>query len=84
MTNGVTPRRFLAVANPGLSGLITDTIGEGWLHDLDRLRELEPHADDNGFLDAFAAVKTREQGTPGGAAGSAATASCSNPTRCST
>jgi len=61
VTNGVTPRRFLAVANPGLSRLITDTIGEGWLHDLDRLRELEPHADDNGFLDAFAAVKARNK-----------------------
>ena len=59
ITNGVTPRRFLALANPGLCRLITDTIGDGWLQDLDRLRELEPYADDPGFLDAFGAVKTR-------------------------
>ncbi len=58
ITNGVTPRRFLALANPGLCRLITDTIGPGWLQDLDRLGELEPYADDPGFLDAFRAVKT--------------------------
>jgi hypothetical protein len=58
ITNGVTPRRFLALANPGLCRLITDTIGDGWLQDLDRLGELEPYADDPGFLDAFRAVKT--------------------------
>jgi starch phosphorylase len=57
VTNGVTPRRFIGLSNPGLSHLITDTIGEGWLSDLDRLQELEPHADDPAFLDAFAAVK---------------------------
>ena len=37
------------LANPGLSGLITAAIGDGWVHDLDRLRELEPYADDAGF-----------------------------------
>ncbi len=58
VTNGVTPRRFMALANPGLSGLITDTIGDGWLSNLERLRELEPFADDDGFLDAFAKIKT--------------------------
>ena len=57
VTNGVTPRRFIRLANPGLSQLITDTIGDGWLSDLDRLQELEPHAEDPAFLDAFAAVK---------------------------
>jgi len=57
VTNGVTPRRFVALANPGLTGLITDTIGDGWLSDLDRLRELEPYAEDDSFLDAFAAIK---------------------------
>ncbi len=57
VTNGVTPRRFIGLANPGLTELITDTIGDGWLRDLGRLQELEPHADDPAFLDAFAAVK---------------------------
>ncbi|OAH51866.1 glycogen phosphorylase [Microbacterium oleivorans] len=57
VTNGVTPRRFIRLANPGLSRLITDTIGPGWLTDLDRLRELEDHADDTAFHAAFRAVK---------------------------
>jgi len=58
VTNGVTPRRFIQQANPGLSGLITETIGDGWLHDLERLRELEPYVNDGAFLERFAAVKT--------------------------
>jgi starch phosphorylase len=58
VTNGVTPRRFVGLANPGLTELITDTIGDGWLRDLGRLQELEPYADDPAFLDAFAAVKS--------------------------
>ncbi|MEV8025272.1 glycogen/starch/alpha-glucan phosphorylase [Microbacterium sp. NPDC080220] len=57
VTNGVTPRRFIRLANPGLSRLITDTIGPGWLTDLDRLRELEDYADDTAFHAAFRAVK---------------------------
>jgi starch phosphorylase len=48
-TNGVTPRRFVALSNPGLTRLLTDTVGEDWLRDLDRLRELEPLADDTSF-----------------------------------
>lgn len=56
-TNGVTPRRWLLLSNPGLSRLITDTIGEGWATHLDRLRELEPHADDPAFREKFAEVK---------------------------
>jgi len=56
-TNGVTPRRWLRMANRPLSGLITQTIGAGWEADLDRLRELEPHVTDAGFRDRFAAAK---------------------------
>ncbi len=56
-TNGVTPRRWLKLANPRLSTLITDTIGEGWEADLDRLTELEPHIEDRAFRDAFGAAK---------------------------
>jgi starch phosphorylase len=57
VTNGVTPRRFIRLANPGLSELITEAIGDGWLRDLDRLRELEPFAEDAEFRARFAAVK---------------------------
>ncbi len=56
-TNGVTPRRFVRLANPRLSELITETIGDGWLRDLDRLRELEPFADDPHFRQRWRAVK---------------------------
>lgn len=57
ITNGITPRRWLKLANPALADLITKTIGEGWETDLDRLRELEAHADDPAFLNAFAQTK---------------------------
>ncbi|MFE3835733.1 glycogen/starch/alpha-glucan phosphorylase [Pseudogemmobacter sonorensis] len=56
-TNGVTPRRWLRMANRPLSGLITETIGAGWESDLDRLKGLEPHVGDKGFRDAFDAAK---------------------------
>jgi starch phosphorylase len=56
-TNGVTPRRWIRLANPGLSALITKTIGPGWEADLDRLRGLEAAADDPEFRAAFRAVK---------------------------
>ncbi len=61
VTNGVTPRRFIRLANPTLSELITDTIGDGWLNDLERLRELEPYADDAGFRASFAQVKAHNK-----------------------
>ncbi len=57
VTNGVTPRRFLRLANPGLSALLDDTIGDGWVRDLDQLRGLEPFADDPSFRERFRAVK---------------------------
>ena len=56
-TNGVTPRRWLKLANPQLADLITETIGEGWEGDLDRLEALEAHVDDSAFLSTFMAVK---------------------------
>jgi glycogen phosphorylase len=56
-TNGVTPRRFLALANPGLRDLLDDTIGDGWLVDLEKLRDLEPYADDAAFRGQWRAVK---------------------------
>jgi glycogen phosphorylase len=48
-TNGVTPRRFLALANPGLRELLDRTVGDGWLTDLGRLRGLEPFVEDASF-----------------------------------
>jgi starch phosphorylase len=56
-TNGVTPRRWLLLANPPLAGLITDHIGTGWITDLDQLRRLKPLADNADFLDKFMQVK---------------------------
>jgi starch phosphorylase len=56
-TNGVTPRRWLRLANPGLSALLDDAIGEGWITDLSQLSKLVPLTEDAGFRDAFAAVK---------------------------
>ncbi|HPT49759.1 MAG TPA: glycogen/starch/alpha-glucan phosphorylase [Accumulibacter sp.] len=56
-TNGVTPRRWLAQANPALSGLLDGRIGKDWRLHLDRLQDLRPSADDAGFRDAFAAAK---------------------------
>jgi len=56
-TNGITPRRWLAMCNPKLSGLITETIGEGWLTDLDRLAELKPNANDAAFQKKFMDIK---------------------------
>ncbi|OHC54743.1 MAG: glycogen phosphorylase [Rhodobacterales bacterium RIFCSPHIGHO2_02_FULL_62_130] len=56
-TNGVTPRRWLKMSNRPLSRLITDTIGEGWESDLDRLKGLEKHTGDKGFLAQFDAAK---------------------------
>ncbi len=57
VTNGVTPRRFVRLANKNLSALITDAIGPGWITDLDRLSELEPFADDAAFRERFRTVK---------------------------
>src|SRR6516165_6803354 len=49
VTNGVNPRRFVALANPPLTKLITEHIGDGWLYELSELRKLEPFAGDSGF-----------------------------------
>jgi starch phosphorylase len=57
VTNGVTPRRFVAVGNPRLSRLITESIGERWLFDLNELQGLEPLADDDAFGEQWREVK---------------------------
>jgi len=56
-TNGITQRRWLLNANPGLSDLISGAVGDRWITDLDRLRELEIHAGDAGFQEEFRRVK---------------------------
>src|ERR1700754_3176724 len=56
-TNGVTPRRFLALSNPGLRALLDRTLGEGWLTDLERLRGLEPFVEDHSFRAQWRDVK---------------------------
>ncbi|MDE1171981.1 MAG: glycogen/starch/alpha-glucan phosphorylase [Verrucomicrobium sp.] len=56
-TNGITPRRWLLAANPRLSGLITEKIGDGWVRDLDQLRGLEKYADDPEFQSRFMEIK---------------------------
>jgi glycogen phosphorylase len=56
-TNGVTPRRWLQQANPALSQLITDTLGDGWVTDLSKLRELVPLAEDAGFREQIREAK---------------------------
>jgi starch phosphorylase len=56
-TNGITQRRWLLQANPQLAALITNTIGNRWITDLDTLRGLEPLAQDSAFQHAFAEIK---------------------------
>jgi starch phosphorylase len=57
VTNGVTPRRFVAISNPGLTQLITERIGDEWLRDLMRLRQLESLVDDAEFQRQWRDVK---------------------------
>jgi glycogen phosphorylase len=56
-TNGVTPRRWLLQANPGLASAITEAIGPQWITDLQELSKLRPLAGDPGFRDGFLAAK---------------------------
>jgi starch phosphorylase len=58
-TNGVTPRRWLLLANPDLSRVITETIGDGWISDMSQLRKLKQFADDRGFHDALGKAKCK-------------------------
>jgi len=56
-TNGVTPRRWLLLSSPGLSNLITDAIGDGWITDLGQLSELRAFTEDKCFRDDFLRAK---------------------------
>jgi starch phosphorylase len=57
VTNGVTPRRWIALANPRLARLLTEAIGDGWIRDLAQLRQLEPYVADAGFSRDWRFVK---------------------------
>jgi starch phosphorylase len=56
-TNGVTPRRWLQLCNPGLSGLITNAIGDAWIRDLSELSKLKAFTEDKAFRDDFRRAK---------------------------
>jgi starch phosphorylase len=60
-TNGVTPRRWLLQANPGLSSAITEVLGPEWITDATKLRALEPLAQDSGFRRLFREVKRQNK-----------------------
>ncbi|GIJ44335.1 alpha-1,4 glucan phosphorylase [Virgisporangium aliadipatigenens] len=62
VTNGVSSRRFLRIANPRLSGLLTERLGgEEWLRDLDLLADLESHADDRALQERWRDIKRRNR-----------------------
>ena len=62
VTNGITPRRWLLKANPSLSQLISESIGDSWITRLDDLRNLEKFAKDSAFLGALAKIKKCNKG----------------------
>ena len=62
-TNGVTPRRWMLLANPALARIITEAIGDGWMTDLGQLGKLKRLADDRGFRDAVRAAKRAAKST---------------------
>jgi glycogen phosphorylase len=59
VTNGVTPRRWLAVANPALASLLDASIGERWRRDLEALADLAPLVNDDGFLDQWRQMRSQ-------------------------
>jgi len=60
-TNGITQRRWLAHANPDLASLITECIGDGWVTELDQLKQLNEYREDAGFRDKFIKVKRKNK-----------------------
>ena len=61
-TNGITPRRWIALCNPALSAQITELLGnENWITDLSQLKKLEKYADDKVQLERFAAIKAENK-----------------------
>ncbi len=60
-TNGVTPRRWMLLSNPGLARLLTARIGPGWSHDLEKLRRLEPLVEDAEFRREWRAIRRQNK-----------------------
>jgi starch phosphorylase len=60
-TNGVTPRRWMVLSNPRLASLLTDRLGSGWIHDLEKVRRLEPLAGDAEFSEEWRAIKRQNK-----------------------
>ena len=58
-TNGITQRRWLLDANPLLAAKISEAIGDGWITDYERIRDLEPFADDAAFRSDFLTIKQK-------------------------
>jgi glycogen phosphorylase len=56
-TNGVTPRRWIVLANPRLTALLNETIGDAWIRDLDELKAIERFVDDAAFRERWSAIK---------------------------
>jgi glycogen phosphorylase len=56
-TNGITPRRFIVLSNRPLTQLISETIGDSWVQELSKLRNLEPYADNPEFQQKWKAIK---------------------------
>ncbi|MCB1066095.1 MAG: glycogen/starch/alpha-glucan phosphorylase [Verrucomicrobiae bacterium] len=65
-TNGITPRRWLRVCNPGLSNLIDRSIGDDWPRNLDRLRDLEPFIENPNWREEFRDIKRQNKQRLGG------------------
>jgi starch phosphorylase len=62
ITNGVTPRRWMVLGNPGLAGLITTRIGDRWISNLEgELPRLAPFADDRGFQEEWRTIKAHNK-----------------------
>jgi starch phosphorylase len=60
-TNGVTPRRFLLLSNPGLGNLLCSRIGKDWIKDLHKLKEVERFEDDPAFIEEWRKVKLQNK-----------------------
>jgi starch phosphorylase len=60
-TNGVTPRRWMVLSNPRLASLLTDRLGSGWIHDLEKVRRLEPLAGDAELSEEWRAIKRQNK-----------------------
>lgn len=57
ITSGVTPRRWVFLINPGISELITHTIGDRWISNYEEIKQIEPFADDSGFINKWQNIK---------------------------